>query len=195
MQSIEQIIKEYNRYVRVMASSFNQDEYFDDLVSAGNIGLWNAYQRYDPSHGKPFITYASIWVKREMMDFLTKYSRTIYLPANRVNEARNGSYYIITGTVSLNTPVGDSGAVLEDFVPDTEQEDQDDYASLKMALNRLKERDQELIKMYYGFAPYEEMNFKEIGVATGTSRQAAEEKIKRILKVLRNDQSIQQSTI
>jgi len=195
MQSIEQIIKEYNRYILVMASSFNQDEHFDDLVSAGNIGLWNAYQRFNPELGKPFITYASIWVKKEMLDYLNKYSRTIYLPANRVTEARNGSYEPTTGTISLSNPVGDSGAVLADFIPEDAQEDVPAYGGLRMAINRLKERDQELIKMYYGLAPYEEMNFKEIGKVTGTSRQAAEEKIKRILNVLRNDPSIQQSII
>lgn len=60
MKPIEDIIKEYKRYVDVMAFSYHQPEHYDDLVQAGYIGLWNARQRFDPSLGKPFITYTSI---------------------------------------------------------------------------------------------------------------------------------------
>lgn len=37
-----------------------------DLISAGNLGLWKAAYRFDPSLGNKFITYATYWVRAEI---------------------------------------------------------------------------------------------------------------------------------
>ena len=34
-----------------------------DLIGAGNLGLWKAASRFDPSLGNKFITYATYWVR------------------------------------------------------------------------------------------------------------------------------------
>ena len=37
-----------------------------DLIGAGNLGLWKAASRFDPSLGNKFITYATYWVRAEI---------------------------------------------------------------------------------------------------------------------------------
>ena len=52
-----------------------------DLVSEGNIGLSKAVDRFDPSRGVKFNTYAAWWIKSSIRRALTNQSKTIRLPA------------------------------------------------------------------------------------------------------------------
>ncbi|MEM7708355.1 MAG: RNA polymerase sigma factor FliA [Pseudomonadota bacterium] len=45
----------------------------DDLIQAGAIGLLESAQRFDPSHGASFATYASIRIRGAMLDELRRY--------------------------------------------------------------------------------------------------------------------------
>jgi RNA polymerase sigma factor (sigma-70 family) len=45
---------------------------FDDLVQEGLIGLYEAEQRYDPDRKVKFATYASFWVKKRILAFLSR---------------------------------------------------------------------------------------------------------------------------
>ncbi|MBQ0040158.1 MAG: sigma-70 family RNA polymerase sigma factor [Treponema sp.] len=54
---------------------------FEDLVSAGNLGLVKAVQRFDLSRKVRFITYAAFWVYAEMMEEIYG-SSMIRLPHN-----------------------------------------------------------------------------------------------------------------
>lgn len=196
MQSIDDIIKDNQRYVQVVASSFNQDQHFDDLVSAGNIGIWKAYQRFDSTKEIPFMKYAGIWIRKEMIDYLTKYARTIYLPSNKVYESIKGTYQSTTSTISLSSPVGESGSILADFIPSDEQEDLPTYGGLKMALNGLKERDQDMMKMRFGMSPYDdEHTLVAIAAKYKCTRENVRIIINKVLKELKNDTRIQQPTI
>ncbi len=52
----------------------------DDLINEGNIGLMQAIDKYDPSKGTKFSTYASFWIKQKVIRALANKSRTIRLP-------------------------------------------------------------------------------------------------------------------
>ena len=57
-----------------------------DLVNQGNIGLIKAVNKFDPSNGYKFISYAVWWVRSEIMKYLYKLSRPIRIPTNRLND-------------------------------------------------------------------------------------------------------------
>ncbi len=73
----------YDNYIYYIISKFyggypNKE----DLFQAGRIGLIDAYQKYDPSYGVQFKTYAFSFIKGEMSKFImqdrpAKYSRSV----------------------------------------------------------------------------------------------------------------------
>jgi RNA polymerase primary sigma factor len=54
-----------------------------DLISEGNIGLISAAERFDPTIGCHFISYAIWWIKQSILRCICEKSRAIRLPANR----------------------------------------------------------------------------------------------------------------
>lgn len=59
---------------------------FDDLVQEGAIGLMTACDRFDPSRGFRFSTYASHWIRQAISRAIDNKSRSIRVPAH-VSEA------------------------------------------------------------------------------------------------------------
>lgn len=57
----------------------------EDLVSAGNIGLIKAADRFDETRGVKFISYAVWWIRQSVLYTLAKYSRLVRLPEYRVD--------------------------------------------------------------------------------------------------------------
>jgi len=78
------------RFVLTVAKMYTSrdPELYIDLVSAGNIGLIEAAERFDPSRGFKFISFAVWYIRKEMLKYLADNSRTIRIPPNKVNALR-----------------------------------------------------------------------------------------------------------
>ena len=57
-----------------------------DAINLGNIGLMRAVDRFDPEVGAKFSTYAVWWIRQGIMRGLTNLSRTIRIPAHKVQQ-------------------------------------------------------------------------------------------------------------
>ena len=74
------------RFVITIARQY-QNEWIplEDLISAGNLGLIAAAERFDGTRGFKFISYAVWWVRQSILQTLKEHSRLVRLPLNRVD--------------------------------------------------------------------------------------------------------------
>jgi RNA polymerase primary sigma factor len=85
-QAIEELVKRNLRFVVSVAKQYATPQNpVEDLVNEGNIGLMMAAERFDPSTGFKFISYAVWWIRKIIMEHLSKNGRLIRLPANKIN--------------------------------------------------------------------------------------------------------------
>ena len=60
-----------------------------DLVSAGNVGLLTAAERFDGTRGNRFTSYAVWWIRQAILQAIAEHARTVRLPVNRLHRIRD----------------------------------------------------------------------------------------------------------
>ncbi len=104
----DKMIKANLRFVVRVAKKYqNHGLDLTDLISEGNIGLMNAIEKFEPSRGYHFISYAVWWINQSILKALSEKSRAIRLPLNRANELVRIEYAsnLINGTLTDNEEV------------------------------------------------------------------------------------------
>ena len=78
---IKIVHQEFSRRVS-KNSAFSNSIDESDLISEGCMGLYTAIDKFDVTRGIKFSTYASFWVKQQVLRYISNNCRTIRLPVN-----------------------------------------------------------------------------------------------------------------
>ena len=78
------LIKSNLRFVISVAKQYGYSKLpLNDLINEGNIGLMIAAQKFDPSRGFKFISYAVWWIRQQILQAINQKSRKMRLPQNK----------------------------------------------------------------------------------------------------------------
>ena len=223
-----QLIEANLRFVITVAREYhNQGVPLVDLISAGNVGLITAAERFDETKGFKFISSAVWWIRQSILQTLAEHSRVVRLPLNRVDLLRRIARYtnsrqqetssrpheeeiaeelgisveqvvdtLSSGqrVLSLDAKFGDDeeNSLLE-VTPDDNTESPDKMLlenslshEIREALESLDDREQEVIRLYFGLSGQAEMTLEEIGLRFKLTRERVRQIKEKALRKLRH---------
>ena len=86
MEARDELVQANLRFVVDVARQFqNRGLSMAELVSAGNMGLMKAADRFDGTRGFKFISYAVWWIKQSILQTIADHARTVRLPLNKLS--------------------------------------------------------------------------------------------------------------
>jgi RNA polymerase primary sigma factor len=203
------------RFVISVAKMYqNQGMDLLDLISEGNYGLIKAAEKFDPTSGLKFISYAVWWVRQSIMASLNENSRTIRIPSNLVQEAQkikkeefkeeenlferysDEPYNPINlpYCIGLSKEINEDGDQLIDLLPNKNIESPDAILNtpeeikkkVTYMLSVLDEREKTIIERYYGLTG-SECNLEDLGEEFGCTKERIRQLRDKAIKKLRNE--------
>ena len=85
-KAIDELVSRNLRFVVSVAKQYATDSIpLEDLVNEGNIGLMMAAEKFTPSKGYKFISYAVWWIRKIILEHISKHGKLVRLPANKIN--------------------------------------------------------------------------------------------------------------
>ena len=86
MGARDELVQANLRFVIDVAKNYqNRGLSLADLISAGNVGLMTAAERFDGTKGFKFISYAVWWIKQSILQTIADHARTVRLPLNKLS--------------------------------------------------------------------------------------------------------------
>ena len=179
-----------------------------DLFQEGYLGFKTALEKYDLNSNNKFLTYAYWWIDRHINDYININRFDFYIPryavynvcklANNINDGKDIQmddkydlyYNALKPTVRLDAMAfDDNDDTNADFLLSVDNFDKnilykERNDNLQSIITKLcKERTADMIRMYYGLAPYtQRYNSASIGEKYNISRQCTINIIKRSIK-------------
>ncbi len=103
-------IEDRNRFIEhhlplvisIAKKRVNQGLEFEDLVQEGILGLITASEKFDPTRGFRFSTYATWWIRQAIDDAILKHGDTVRKPSNYASHLK----HLLHVTKSLESELG-----------------------------------------------------------------------------------------
>ena len=202
----------YMYFVKGMAGCYKRSDLsYEDLVSAGCIGLMRAIESYSSEAGVKFVSYASWWIKAFIVVEIDKVGSLIRLPSNQgralrkalrnatcpedLSEEAQMLKVLSQGSASIHEHTGGAGEKggqeLLSTLSDTSADDPSDMASeevkrfIRAAVCKLPERERSILSRYFGLFDNGGSTLREIGQEDGRSMNRIREIRNRGLRMIR----------
>ena len=174
-----QLIEHNLRLVVFIARRFeNSSVGLEDLISIGTIGLIKAVDTFNAGKNIKLATYASRCIENEILMYLRKLSaqRTEVSFDEPLNTDWDGNELLLSDV--LGTEADEVSRPMEDDA---------DREALLSAVERLEERERDIIRLRFGLQGRKEYTQKEVADRLGISQSYISRLEKRILLRLRRD--------
>ena len=228
MEARDELIQANLRFVIDVAKNYqNRGLSFPDLISAGNLGLMTAAERFDGTRGYKFISYAVWWIRQSILQTIAEHVRTVRLPLNKLSLLKDISKAtrklgqhsdsepdveeiakeldlppdVVTDAILSARPVSSLDGAFEDdekrsllnVLADTTQKSPDSAVmresareQLEGVLESLDDREQRIIRLYFGLDGKEALTLEQIGSLIGVTRERVRQIKERALGRLRH---------
>ena len=228
MEARDELVQANLRFVIDVAKNYqNRGLSFADLISAGNLGLMTAAERFDGTRGYKFISYAVWWIRQSILQTIAEHVRTVRLPLNKLSLLKDISKAsrrlgqgreeepdvqeiaqeldlpedVVTETILSARPVSSLDGAFEDDdkrsllnvladstqkAPDTDVMRDSARGQLEGVLESLDEREQKIIRLYFGLDGKEALTLEQIGSLIGVTRERVRQIKERALGRLRH---------
>jgi len=133
----------------------------DDLIQEGNIGLYEAAQRFDPQGDARFISYASLWIRKRLNEAVVAHGRIVRLPHNQEYDLYKAKMAGVEtpnlSSVLIDSPVGEDGdTTIGDLLLNAQPEvdvlleRESIEFTVRRVMRALKPRDRDIVAAYFG---------------------------------------------
>ena len=173
-EAIDRLIAANLAYVVHIAKEFRgRGVPFEDLMAEGCVGLLKAIRHYRPENGTRFMTYASFWVRKEILAALSYLTQTVHVPRYAREHGYNAPRLL-----RLDVPQHSEGQTSlanrlrhHDPLPVDTLIQGGQVKRLRRLLLRLEPRDQAVLAWRYGLGGQPEQTLGEIAKRLGLSRE------------------------
>lgn len=176
----DELVSKNIGYVVTLARQYSSELLStDDLISEGSIGMIKAAEKYDPSRGKPFVTFAAPYIRHSIEEAIRKVTGEV--PVLSTDESlpvgSKNNYTLLNVLEDKDAPKADHGVEQNALSDD-----------LVRAIGFLNEREQAVIRGIYG-VDEERKTMAEIGMALGLKRERVRQIRDKALRKMRKASS------
>ena len=178
-EAVNRLVESNLRFVIQVAKQYQgMGVLLEDLIAFGNIGLFEAAERFDPNKGVKFITFAVWYIRAELQKALNDLSRVVRIPSHKTATEEQH-------IKSIHTPVGDDEnkeTYADRYLAADGTKSARDYVDLRFdlqrALDQLPAKQCAAIKMFYGIDAEYEMCMDQIAEELGVTGERARQLVR-----------------
>ena len=172
----DELIEKNMGYVVTLARQYSCELLTtDDLISEGSIGIIKAAEKYDPSRGKPFVTFAAPYIRHSIEEAIRRVTGDVSVVSTdeSLPVGSKNNYTLLNVLEDKDAPRADlvfeQNALSDDLV---------------QVIDVLNEREQAVIRGCFG-VDGERKTMAEIGVELGLKRERVRQIRDKALRKLR----------
>jgi RNA polymerase primary sigma factor len=165
----------------------------EDLIGFANLGLFEAAKRFDPDRGVKFISFAVWYVRAELQKCLNDKSRVVRIPSHKtMTEGKDFK------TLSTSKKVGDddeSETYADRYLAGEQAKATHEIVDMKqmlsVALDTLKPKQRDAVKMFYGIDYDYAMHMEQVAEELDVTGERARQLVRQGEKALRGVKGIE----